>query len=237
MQALPIGMRYHNGRDPDLLMSWLTQLLPYIEQESLWTLTLNAYEQSPYPLYNPPHVGLATLMRIFECPSDGRVFDVQYAHRDKVLVALTSYLGVEGKDLMTCDGVLFRDSRIRLADITDGASQTLFAGERPPSSDFQFGWWYAGTGQRLTGSADMVLGVQEQNVLSSSMADCGPGPYAFGPGSVSNQCDMFHYWSLHPGGANFSFADGSVRFLSYSAATVLPALASRAGGEVVEIPD
>jgi prepilin-type processing-associated H-X9-DG protein len=41
---------------------------------------------------------------------------------------------------------------------------------------------------------------------------------------------------LHPGGANFLFADGSVRFLPYSARNVLDALASIQGGEVVEVP-
>ena len=41
------------------------------------------------------------------------------------------------------------------------------------------------------------------------------------------------FWSLHPGGANFAFADGSVKFLRYSAADILPALATRAGGEAV----
>ncbi|MBY0229775.1 MAG: DUF1559 domain-containing protein, partial [Gemmataceae bacterium] len=40
----------------------------------------------------------------------------------------------------------------------------------------------------------------------------------------------FRFWSPHPGGAHFAFADGGVRFLSYSA-DLLPALASRAGGE------
>jgi prepilin-type processing-associated H-X9-DG protein/prepilin-type N-terminal cleavage/methylation domain-containing protein len=53
---------------------------------------------------------------------------------------------------------------------------------------------------------------------------------------ITNQCDMFHFWSLHTGGANFAFADGSVRFLNYSAAPLMPALASRAGGETVEAP-
>jgi hypothetical protein len=37
-----------------------------------------------------------------------------------------------------------------MADITDGLSNTLMVGERPPSSDFQYGWWYAGAGQRFT---------------------------------------------------------------------------------------
>ena len=48
---------------------------------------------------------------------------------------------------------------------------------------------------------------------------------------------MFHFWSPHPGGANFAFADGSVRFLRYSADSIMPALATRAGGEVVSVPE
>jgi prepilin-type processing-associated H-X9-DG protein len=40
----------------------------------------------------------------------------------------------------------------------------------------------------------------------------------------------------HPLGANFLFADGSARFLPYSAEPVMMALGSRSGGEVVELP-
>ena len=38
------------------------------------------------------------------------------------------------------------------------------------------------------------------------------------------------------GGANFLLCDGSVRFLTYPADSVMPALAARAGGEVAEVP-
>jgi prepilin-type processing-associated H-X9-DG protein len=38
------------------------------------------------------------------------------------------------------------------------------------------------------------------------------------------------------GGANFIFADGSARFLTYDAAPIMPALASRAGGEIADVP-
>ena len=49
--------------------------------------------------------------------------------------------------------------------------------------------------------------------------------------------DAFHFWSFHSGGAHFLFCDGSVRFLAYSADPILPALATRNGGEAVTLPD
>ena len=61
--------------------------------------------------------------------------------------------------------------------------------------------------------------------------------YPFGPSDVRDPCGVFHFWSLHPGGAGFVFADGSYHFLKYAAADILPALATRAGGEVVALPD
>jgi prepilin-type processing-associated H-X9-DG protein len=80
----------------------------------------------------------------------------------------------------------------------------------------------------------MDLAVREINV---AIVGCPPGRSAYGPGQVSNQCDCLHFWSLHPGGANFAFADGSARFLAYSAGPVMPALSTRAGGEIVSIPE
>jgi prepilin-type N-terminal cleavage/methylation domain-containing protein/prepilin-type processing-associated H-X9-DG protein len=235
--SFPVGLEYQSGSNPMPLSSWLTRLLPYVEQGNLSAVTQTAYGQSLSPFQNPPHVGLATVVRLFACPADQRAAQVQFAPRDKFNVAFTCYLGVEGKDLSTNDGLLFRDSHVRITDIEDGSSRTLLVGERPPSTDFQYGWWYAGAGQNYTGSADMVLGVQEQNVLPVTSGSCAPGTYSFAPGSLSNQCDMFHFWSLHSGGANFLFADGAVRFLRYEAAALLPALASRSGGETAEVPN
>lgn len=57
----------------------------------------------------------------------------------------------------------------------------------------------------------------------------------FGPSLASHPCAPFHFWSLHKSGANFLMADGSVRFFPYSAKKILPALASKAGGEVTEL--
>ncbi|MBY0232636.1 MAG: DUF1559 domain-containing protein [Gemmataceae bacterium] len=149
---------------------------------------------------------------------------------------LTAYVGVLGTEYLRKDGVLFADSRIRFEDIVDGTSNTLLVGERPTSANMAFGGWYAGTGQNFgTGSASMVLGVREY-CFTPFAPDCPVGPYSFGPGRLDNTCDAFHFWSLHSGGAHFAFADGSVRFLSYGAKDILPALATRAGGESVEAP-
>ena len=234
-RALPPGMRWQRGKDTMRMSSWLTQILPFIEQQQLWTLALAAYKQTTNPLQNPPHTPMATVVPTYICPGDARVFSTQFAPKDKIFVAFTSYLGVSGKDYTTNDGVLFRDSRIRFADITDGLSNTLLAGERPPSADFQFGWWYAGAGQRFTGSADMILGVEEQNILLVTAGSCPPGSYQFAPGRFSNQCDMFHFWSPHSGGAQFLYCDGTVHFLTNAAAPIVPALASRSGNETVRV--
>jgi prepilin-type N-terminal cleavage/methylation domain-containing protein len=58
--------------------------------------------------------------------------------------------------------------------------------------------------------------------------DCGPYK-----GFRANFCDFFHFWSSHIDGALFCMADGSVRFIHYSGAKQLPALATRAGGEAI----
>lgn len=233
--AFPPGMRYRQSKDPMRLSSWQAQVLPFVEQQPLWNAAVVAYKQSSNPFQNPPHTPMTSLVAVYACPSDGRVSQIQFAPQSKFFVALTSYLGVSGKDFSTLDGVLFRDSRVRFADIRDGTSSTLFAGERPPSTDYQFGWWYAGVGQKSTGSGDMILGVEEQNLLPVTAGSCAPGTYKFAPGSFNNQCDMFHFWSPHSGGAHFLMADGSVHFLRYTAAPLLPALASRAGGEPAQL--
>ncbi|MBY0232861.1 MAG: DUF1559 domain-containing protein [Gemmataceae bacterium] len=226
-------MILHDPRFPYPRAGWLTQLLPYVEQEPLARLTREAYQATPASFSNPPHVGLATPVKLFVCPADGRVYAPRKAQRTGHTVALTNYLGVSGRDLSANDGVLYRDSAVRFADIADGTSNTLLAGERPPSPDFLFGWWYAGAGQAFTGSGDSVLGARETNILSPAISPCPAGAYDYRAGSPGDPCDKFHFWSLHPGGALFLFADGSVRFIPYASATILPALASRAGGEAV----
>ncbi|MCI0704053.1 MAG: DUF1559 domain-containing protein [Planctomycetia bacterium] len=229
---LPTGVGSVSGPNATYpFMNWHARLLPYLEQSALWEQTLAAYQQNPQFTANPPHAARESVLTVFGCPADSRT-----KSPGPFGYGLTSYLGVAGRNTARQDGLLYMNSEHRLTDITDGTSNTLLIGERPPSTDLRFGWWYAGWGQNKDGECDGVLGVRTEPRLGTGIA-CEGMPELFQPGKFDNQCDMFHFWSPHTGGANFAFADGSVRFLKYSADDIMPALATRAGGEAVTLPD
>lgn len=235
--TLPPGHRSALSGDPRPYTGWTLDILPYLEQDALSAEIEIAFRRSRFPFSNPPHVRISTVVNAYTCPADPRVTTPQVSLQTQTLVAFTSYLGVSGTDYRTKDGVFVQDYRCSLLAITDGTSNTLLLGERPPSSDFQFGWWYAGTGQALTGSGDLILGVREQNIQPIvSGSRCGPGAYPFRASRFDDPCGLFHFWSPHSGGANFAFADGSVHFMRYDVNPLMPALATRSGGEVVEMP-
>jgi len=232
--SLPNGKTPHRSTShPD--MAWLTRLLPYIEQDALWRQAEAAYRAQPNWYDQPSVHPMATVVRAYTCPADDRLRQANMA-RKKFLVASTSYIGVSGTTTRRKNGTFFSNSAVKFTDMTDGTSNTIVIGERPPSVDFWFGWWYAGYGADGGGKGDMLLGTNDggggfdQYVL-------GCEPVGFVPGDFTKHCHSLHFWSLHPGGANFAFGDGSVRFLKYTAANILPALATRAGGESTPLPD
>ena len=214
---------------------WCAYILPYLEQDNVWRQVVAAYAQDRN-FGSPPHATYrAHPLALFGCPADPRTPGPTTKYtKPGAPFAMTAYLGVMGQTLLSADGVLYSNSKTKLADITDGTSSTLLVGERPPDVTETMGWCYAGVGQLDTGSLDMVLGVREVNQWDDARF-CFRGPYNFGPGRVDNICDAFHFWSLHNGGANFLFCDGSTRFMVYESRGIMPALASRAGGEVVAL--
>jgi prepilin-type N-terminal cleavage/methylation domain-containing protein/prepilin-type processing-associated H-X9-DG protein len=145
---------------------------------------------------------------------------------------------------VTNDGIFFSKSHVSIADVTDGTSNTLLAGERyhrDPEFDRLIVAEHSSESAPMAGLglwAFFISGVPRQ-VLLGSLVPINyqvPSSAAVGdePTIVNRLCA---YGSGHPGGANFALADGSVRFLSdQTSLTLLRALGTRAGGEVPEGP-
>ena len=247
-KVFPQGNTY-NYNDPDNLLneplvplSWMVWTLPYMGEETVWQQTLSDFQNIPISHIGPPHTGMKTVIPSYTCPGDGRlgtVHRVTDGSSAGTLVALGSYLGVSGDGKVGFDGwtsqngVLFTSSKVRISEVLDGTSQTLLIGERPPSPEFSFGWWYSPS-QANAGLQTLAIRSLKGwfNGIEPGV-ECPPGPYSYQNGKLSDVCDSNHFWSLHSGGANFAFCDGSVRFIPYTASNILPALATRAGGEVI----
>jgi prepilin-type N-terminal cleavage/methylation domain-containing protein/prepilin-type processing-associated H-X9-DG protein len=220
------------------------------------------YPWAELPSGNPRFLALYTPQNMYKCPSDSRQDLV--ATSGTLKVAFTGYLGVSGPDYLAWSktpaasfygretrGILVASNRYDPAignrenpvsnpgtaftAITDGLSNTLMVGERPPSKDLVFGWWFAGAGWDAAGSSDVILGTNDFADTATSPS-CSTARYDFRQGNVNNECDQYHFWSFHSGGANFLLGDGSVRFMTYNSNNIMPQMSTMSGGEVVSNP-
>src|SRR5579884_664526 len=53
--VFPPGCSYRNGVDPYPHMTWMTRLLPFLEQETLWQQALQAFQVEPF-FEKSPHL-------------------------------------------------------------------------------------------------------------------------------------------------------------------------------------
>ncbi len=238
-QFPPLPVRSIREASPNARLSWMALILAQLEHEALYRTSVEACQAGSEPEQNPPHIGFVTPVGVYVCPSDPRVL-APLTDTLGVQAAFASYVGVAGTEPpgtgRTFNGVLGISPGCRLSEITDGASQTILVGERPPPDSLQAGWWYPIKAWYPVGlrgpNNSLPLG---EGRLHQEYDSCLV-TRTFGPGRKDNRCDRFRFWSLHAGGGNFLFGDGSARFLAYSAEPLIMALASRDGGETVQVP-
>jgi prepilin-type processing-associated H-X9-DG protein len=234
---------------------WGTMILPQLEQRSL---------------FNALNVSLAveglqntTLIRSaisnYLCPSDptNGAFVVTDASGNALATAApSSYAACVGNDAADTavglnndglgNGVFYRNSRTRVGDLVDGTSYTILMGERAWSN--VNGLWAGvvtnGVVRRGARNRCPKTGALFYPAATLVQAHC----HVLNPiADVDGGLDDFS--SQHPGGANFAFGDGSVRWIKevsmdtgqdangdaiYTPAGLrYQALGTRASGEVV----
>ena len=118
-----------------------------------------------------------------------------------------------------------------IASVLDGTSNTAIYGEVLPSRAADSNFWFQNGG--LAGHTVPVN--WNSNTFDPNLASCNNNWQApSAPTGCRFSAAAKGFSSLHPGGSNFSFADGSVRFLKQTIAMpVYCAVGSRAGGEVI----
>ncbi|MBX3444785.1 MAG: DUF1559 domain-containing protein [Planctomyces sp.] len=226
---------YVSGESPYPLhfWAWTTQILPETDQAAIF-----AEFQARRHLDFERDCGLLADLcgwkhPLYRCPQDPHVeavFDWT-GPCGHFTASQTSYFASLGTDRgpyfmppepwgphKDNDGVFLAVNKgCRIQDVTDGASQTFLLGERTGDPNAYYGWWAVGVG--LDGHS-----------LGDNGMDVWDG---FRDGTPGNQADIAHFWSMHPGGANFTLVDGSVRFISYSINYgTIQALATRSQSDV-----
>ena len=232
-------------------ISWLVQILPYIEERNTYkNIDLSAGAYAPKNA-----AARAISIAIFHCPTYGRL--------ENPAAPLSNYAGchngVEAPIDENNNGVLFLNSRIRNKDITDGAANTIFAGEKSGCQG-DLGWM-SGTRATLRNCG---------TELGQTMLDDGPHRSAQQPGQVpaetpaatektaesekpaasekpgeekektaqaKTESDLYvgGFGSYHLCGVNFLFGDGAVRFTDNDIdLKLLEQLGNRADGKLLE---
>jgi prepilin-type N-terminal cleavage/methylation domain-containing protein len=209
---------------------WGAFLLPFMEQDNLFRRI-----RFDLDVGDPANAAVrTTFLKSYFCPSDQLLttFTVTDGGANSWTLAQGSYVacnGNDGVDDFTTPphtGAFVRAiAGYRVADISDGLSNTLFVGDR--TSKLSYSTWVGGP----TGALNPFLQAPGNFGAEVTLLMCHAGPT--GP-NTPGVFDADSTSSPHRLGVPFLFGDGSVHFLSNAIdISTWMALATRAGGEVV----
>lgn len=245
--VIPISIAYHvTGAKSTPHASgkgWIVSILPQLEQPALFAQFepgFHGFFGSNLGLKTPSVRPLMkTRLKVVECPSDGlskRIITTQNQW-EGIEVAVTNYKGVLGDSRMGgaasihqgtepdchntvgCNGIFYRNNYqepIRLVQITDGTAHTFMVGEDVPAHNQHSAAFYA----------------------NGDYASChGPLNYMPKPPTPATWPNVISFRSLHPTGAQFCMADGSVHFVAQNIShTIYRQTCTKAGGESPQFP-
>jgi prepilin-type N-terminal cleavage/methylation domain-containing protein/prepilin-type processing-associated H-X9-DG protein len=148
-------------------------------------------------------------------------------------------------------GIFFRTAQatLRIADVPDGLSNTLFIGETviaensyiQRAGDFAYpgGNWAFGNGGNNIATTLVPINYQltPKTYCHLDNNDNTPNPPGDAARSVDNWALEFAFKSRHPGGTNFVFGDGSVHFVDQTIEhKTYQLLGCRNDGQAVSLP-
>jgi prepilin-type N-terminal cleavage/methylation domain-containing protein/prepilin-type processing-associated H-X9-DG protein len=213
--------------DPNHYFGLFVALFPYLDQNPLrQQLVINVASPQNVNCNGPTSIG-TTVVPVLLCPAESGFSAGAVGQYGNLYFGLNSYIGCSGTSAtstngnqMLKNGVFYMNSTIRLGQITDGSSNTLFFGERsrlnlPPTS----------SSEALGGWAWANQFAQEDNTANTSEPIEGMLLH-----------DLNQFGSQHAGGsiAIFAFADGHVRPIQKSISIItFQRISTRAGGETV----
>ncbi len=225
------------GKDPAQTsdVHWPTRLLPWLEQEALY----RQYNRTR--TWNDAANVQAATIKIggFLCPSVGvgrsgpntapggkEYAAIDYTPMrdvDGVLMQL-GLVSIPGQNL----GIFYNPQApsvgVRLAEVTDGLSNTLMLGEDAAMPVAMLNGKLAGGDYGAAGWAGPYP--------ETNLDGCNPDGTLGGPIAM-NVTNAFEFYSFHTGGGNFLLADGRVVFLGQRIPIATVAgLVTRSGGEI-----
>lgn len=244
---------------------WASMALPYIEQATVFNrINFNqpvgrgvnaAVSQVNLPIFQCPSDPYQDLIPIYDSSLSAPIATVAHGNYVGCNGWLECFNGATGNIVpgfgddsipdgiygAGARGVFWRNSQTRIADVLDGTTNTILAGER------------SGNHSPSTWSGAVPGGLCPAWMAAPTLAPNSPPPGPpydnadFGEALVLAHANATHlpnadvpiydpdtFYSLHPTGCNFLMCDGSVRFINSDVdGYVYQSLATIAGGEAL----